>query len=119
VWVDSAYPLEPWCIPPFKKPHNGRLTNDQRTFNFHLSSICVHVEHTFAALKGRFQSLRDLRRNIHSENDLRTAVHWIQCCLILHNMIIRLEEARRWNEDNGTVEWAHQQGRGMVDEEFE
>jgi hypothetical protein len=34
-------------------------------------------------------------------------------------MIIRLEEACRWNEDNGTVEWAHQQGRGMVDEEFE
>ncbi|KIK33477.1 hypothetical protein CY34DRAFT_99522 [Suillus luteus UH-Slu-Lm8-n1] len=23
VWADSAYPLEPWCIPPFKKPHNG------------------------------------------------------------------------------------------------
>ncbi|KAG2045703.1 hypothetical protein BDR06DRAFT_985741 [Suillus hirtellus] len=24
---NSAYPLEPWCIPPFKKPRNGRLTN--------------------------------------------------------------------------------------------
>ncbi|KAG2076609.1 hypothetical protein BDR04DRAFT_1132814 [Suillus decipiens] len=23
VWADSAYPLEPWCIAPFKKPHNG------------------------------------------------------------------------------------------------
>ncbi|KAG2751392.1 hypothetical protein P692DRAFT_201838976 [Suillus brevipes Sb2] len=24
VWADSTYPLEPWCIAPFKKPHNGR-----------------------------------------------------------------------------------------------
>lgn len=47
------------------------------------------------------------------------AIHWIQCYLILHNMIIRLEEARGWNEVTGTVAWAHQQGRGMIDEEFE
>lgn len=73
------------------------------------------------ALKGcfHFQFLRDLQRNIHSENNLHTAIHWIQCCLILHNIIIRLEEAHGWNEGNGTVEWACQQGRGMVDEEFE
>ncbi|KAG2053210.1 hypothetical protein BDR06DRAFT_886509 [Suillus hirtellus] len=41
IWADSAYPLEPWCIPPFKKPRNGRLTNNQRTFNYHLSSVCI------------------------------------------------------------------------------
>lgn len=34
-------------------------------------------------------------------------------------MIIKLEEARGWNENNGTVEWACQQGRGMVDVEPE
>lgn len=34
-------------------------------------------------------------------------------------MIIRLEEARGWSEDSGTVEWARQQGKGMIDEEFE
>ncbi|KAG2344980.1 hypothetical protein BDR05DRAFT_975204 [Suillus weaverae] len=41
VWADSAYPLSTWCVTPFKKPCNGRLTANQRTFNFHLSSVCT------------------------------------------------------------------------------
>ena len=41
IWADSAYSLTPWCIPPFKKPHNGRLTANQRTFNYHLSTVCT------------------------------------------------------------------------------
>ncbi|KIK77969.1 hypothetical protein PAXRUDRAFT_775273, partial [Paxillus rubicundulus Ve08.2h10] len=36
IWADSAYPLETWCIVPFKKPKNGRLTWDQKTFNYFL-----------------------------------------------------------------------------------
>ncbi|KAG2061987.1 hypothetical protein BDR06DRAFT_853016, partial [Suillus hirtellus] len=78
VWADSAYPLEPWCIVPYKKPRNGRLTKDQKTFNYHLS-------------KGQFQSLRELRFHIQAEKDLDFAVQWIKCCIILHNMIIRFE----------------------------
>ncbi|KIK33473.1 hypothetical protein CY34DRAFT_64913, partial [Suillus luteus UH-Slu-Lm8-n1] len=39
IWADSAYPLEPWCIPPFKKPPNGALTSDQKTFNTTLSKV--------------------------------------------------------------------------------
>lgn len=39
VWADSAYPVEMWCIPPFKKPRNGVLTCNQRTFNYHLSHV--------------------------------------------------------------------------------
>jgi hypothetical protein len=42
VWADSAYPLETWCIPPFKKPHNGRLTRDQKSFNYYLSKVPLH-----------------------------------------------------------------------------
>ncbi|KAG2055851.1 hypothetical protein BDR06DRAFT_1044727 [Suillus hirtellus] len=76
VWADSAYPLEPWCIPPFKKPLNRQLTKDQKTFNYHLSKI---------------HSLRELCINIQTEKDLQVAVHWIKCCLILHNMIICFE----------------------------
>jgi hypothetical protein len=48
VWADSAYPLEPWCIPPFKKPPNGRLTRDQKTFNYHLSKVCLYFFIGFA-----------------------------------------------------------------------
>ncbi|KAG2053163.1 hypothetical protein BDR06DRAFT_886390 [Suillus hirtellus] len=44
-WVraDSAYPLDTWCIAPFKKPCNGQLTANQRTFNYHLSTVCPFI----------------------------------------------------------------------------
>ncbi|KIK73221.1 hypothetical protein PAXRUDRAFT_68297, partial [Paxillus rubicundulus Ve08.2h10] len=51
-------------------------------------------EHAFGALKGRFQSLRELRHSIHSAKDVQYTVNWVICCLILHNMIIRFEERR-------------------------
>jgi len=40
--LPSAYPLETWCIPPFKKPCNRRLAMDQKTFNYHLSKISLY-----------------------------------------------------------------------------
>ncbi|KIK74654.1 hypothetical protein PAXRUDRAFT_157965, partial [Paxillus rubicundulus Ve08.2h10] len=33
IWSYSAYPSEPWCVVPFKKPRKGQLTCDQNTFN--------------------------------------------------------------------------------------
>ena len=57
-----------------------------------LFQICVCVEHAFVALKGRFQSLHELHLHLWSHNDLEYVVHWIQCCIILHNMIIHFEE---------------------------
>ena len=50
------------------------------------------MEHAFAALKGRFQSLRELHLHIQSQDDLKYTVHWVQRCIILHNMIIQFEE---------------------------
>ncbi|KIK82466.1 hypothetical protein PAXRUDRAFT_77190, partial [Paxillus rubicundulus Ve08.2h10] len=52
----------------------------------------VHVEHAFAALKGCFQSLHELRHPVGNEKELQYVIHWVNCCLILHNMIIRFEE---------------------------
>jgi hypothetical protein len=54
--------------------------------------VRVHSEHFFASLKGRFQSLRDLRIQIQKDSDLKYANSWIRSCLILHNMIIDIEE---------------------------
>jgi hypothetical protein len=31
--------IQGYCIVPFKKPHNGQLTKDQKTFNYHLSKV--------------------------------------------------------------------------------
>jgi len=66
------------------------------------------VEHAFAALKGRFQSLRELRLQIRTECDLQIAVYWVECCLILHNMIIHFESALGVELTAG---WAMDEGR--------
>ncbi|PSR87384.1 hypothetical protein PHLCEN_2v5201 [Hermanssonia centrifuga] len=29
IWVNSAYPLTPWCVAPYKKPAGGQVTKDQ------------------------------------------------------------------------------------------
>ncbi|KIO15074.1 hypothetical protein M404DRAFT_95645, partial [Pisolithus tinctorius Marx 270] len=54
--------------------------------------VRVRVEHAFAALKGRFQSLHELRLKIRNERDVKVTVYWVMCCIILHNMVIRFEE---------------------------
>ena len=66
------------------------------------------MEHAFAALKGWFQSLRELHLQIHTERDLQIAVYWVECCLILHNMIICFESALGVESTAG---WAMDEGR--------
>ncbi|KAG2068202.1 hypothetical protein BDR04DRAFT_1209520 [Suillus decipiens] len=60
IWADSAYGARPWCVVPFKQLAAGGLTGHQKTFNYHLSKVCIHSEHCFGSLKGRFQSLHEL-----------------------------------------------------------
>ncbi|KIK81689.1 hypothetical protein PAXRUDRAFT_155492, partial [Paxillus rubicundulus Ve08.2h10] len=50
--------------------------------------VHTHVEHAFAALKGHFQSLCGLCLQMKMEDNLYITVYWVECCLILHNMII-------------------------------
>ncbi|KIK22253.1 hypothetical protein PISMIDRAFT_102701, partial [Pisolithus microcarpus 441] len=70
--------------------------------------VCIWVEHAFAALKGRFQSLRELCLQIQSKHDLYVAIYWVECCLILHNMIMHFEGG---NGDEGSMMgWALHEG---------
>ena len=39
IWADSAYPPETWCVAPFRKPAGGKLSPDQRTYNYHVSKV--------------------------------------------------------------------------------
>ena len=50
------------------------------------------MEHAFAALKNRFQSLQELRHPLQHDKHLTYISYWVQCCLILHNMVIQFEE---------------------------
>ncbi|KAF9222735.1 hypothetical protein BS17DRAFT_669049, partial [Gyrodon lividus] len=92
LWADSAYACHKWCVVPFKKPTEGSLNQDQKTFNYHLSTICVHTKHFYGSLKGHFQSLQELRVQIQSLKDLQYVNMWVRFCLILHNMIVEIEE---------------------------
>ena len=73
-----------------------------------LDQVRVHVEHAFAVLKGRFQTLQSLHLQMNSLKDVQIAIHWIQCCLILHNMIIWFED--KLNVES-TIQWAIQEGQ--------
>ncbi|KZP19661.1 hypothetical protein FIBSPDRAFT_1024780 [Athelia psychrophila] len=61
IWANSAYPVEKWCVSPFKKPTRRELSPDQRTYNYHVSKVCIRSEHAIGLLKGRFQALCELR----------------------------------------------------------
>ena len=50
---NPAYPLLPWLIKAFTD--NGRLTSQQKLFNYHLSRARVIVEHAYGRLKGRWR----------------------------------------------------------------
>ncbi|KIK13889.1 hypothetical protein PISMIDRAFT_44764, partial [Pisolithus microcarpus 441] len=54
--------------------------------------IHVHSEHFYGSLKGRFQSLHDMHFQIQNQHDLESTNMWMRCCLILHNLILEIEE---------------------------
>lgn len=126
IWADSAYPAEPWCVAPFRKPVGSELSPDQRTYNYHVSrvsrrSLCYCVltildfqiricsEHAIGLLKGRFQALRELRIQITTAKHRDWAIVFVWCCILLHNLILRLEGG---NFDTEFCEHLYEAGRG-------
>lgn len=102
IWADSAYPCNTWCVPPFKKLPGRQLTPQQKKFNYHLARVRVRSEHTIGLLKGRFQSLHELRIQVSSPKQHDWVLVWIRCCIILHNMILDIEgdgDDETWRAD--------------------
>ena len=76
---DPAYPLLPWVMKAF--PDNGRLSSNQKTFNYRLSRARVSVEHAYGRLKGRWQCL--LKR---LDINIRDVPELVAACCTLHNI---------------------------------
>jgi len=107
MWADSAYAPEVWSVAPFKKPVNGQLTADQRTYNYwvskvsytlhstldisHYLQIRIRVKHTMGLLKGTFQSLKEIQIQVVNAKRHKIVIMWARACIILHNLIIHIE----------------------------
>ena len=68
------------------------------------------VQHAFATLKGRFQSLWELHIHIQLQDDRMYAIHWVQCCIVLRNMIVCFEE--RLGKES-TMGWVQEKARDL------
>ncbi|XP_017477248.1 PREDICTED: putative nuclease HARBI1 [Rhagoletis zephyria] len=106
-----AYPLETYLIVPNKD--NGHLSEEQKRFNYVLSSTRVFVEQALGVLKKKFRILNYLELQ-----NLALAKQIIMACMVLHNMIIDNEnvtqdmeiiEERNTNSDLAAEEYSHSQ----------
>ncbi|KAJ7487738.1 hypothetical protein B0H11DRAFT_1720976, partial [Mycena galericulata] len=61
--------------------------------------VRIRIEHTIGLLKGRFQSLKELRIQIFSRKQHMWALMWLRACIILHNLIVHLEEGNGIDEE--------------------
>ena len=81
---DSGYPLQEWCLVPFKSTGYNSLTHEQRRFNKRLSQTRVVVERAFGLLKQRWRSMHRL----HVQTSTR-AIAMIEAACVLHNYGLR------------------------------
>ncbi|KAI7967485.1 hypothetical protein MJO29_000762 [Puccinia striiformis f. sp. tritici] len=86
--ADSGFPVETNVVPAYKRPPHAAMPRLKKRFNHHLSSIRVRNEHCIGILKGRFQSLRGLRKDLSSAATMEKITHWISACVILHNFLL-------------------------------
>lgn len=80
---DSAFPLKPWLIPPYKKPRNGQLSRSQKRFNKKFTQTRIPVEHAFGDLKNRFRRCQDVKATIEHAVDI------VVSSCVLHNICIQ------------------------------
>jgi hypothetical protein len=61
--------------------------------------IHIRIEHTMGLLKGRFQTLKEIRIQLVNTRRHMIIIMWACICIVLHNLIIRIEG------DNFDEEW--------------
>src|SRR5690554_2930126 len=72
--ADSAYAISKYCIPAYNSP--AADLPDNTAFNFYLACSRVRNEHCIGALKGRWQSLKELRRQLQNDSNMGNFRYW-------------------------------------------
>lgn len=86
---DSAYANTAFMVSAFKAPKNGSIPENESKFNTLLGSARVACEHTIGILKARFPWLRSIPMVVTDDKkSLRRILRIIDCCVILHNLLI-------------------------------
>lgn len=82
---DSGYPLEPWCITPYRSPEENSL---EAQFNEVHSKARSTVERTIGILKGRWKILSNDKRSRYSPEKIAL---FGNACAALHNLCIQFK----------------------------
>ena len=90
---DSAFANSESVVTSFKAPRGHALTPEQEAFNTKVGNLRVTSEHTIGMLKARFPFLRSIPMKITDDpKSLRRILRVIDCCIILHNLLIDIDD---------------------------
>lgn len=87
---DNVYSVTQFTKAPYKRPQ--AVKREGRRFNYYLSNLRVDMEHAFGVLKGRWSRLQSFRIRLQKEEDYGRAGKWINAYLVLHNMMVSLND---------------------------
>jgi hypothetical protein len=93
--ADAGYGGTWFMCTPYKHPQAALPHN--KLYNELFSSARVTIEHVNGILKGRFSSLRGIRIQVKEVTDFKRINEWILVCLVLHNILLRLNDS--WDEE--------------------
>ena len=85
--------INTWITAPYKAPE--RNDPDNALFNNHVSILRIRSEHAIGYLKGRFQSLKNLRVHIKDRSSHVLATYWVAACIGIHSFAMQHEADER------------------------
>ncbi|XP_067636049.1 putative nuclease HARBI1 [Eurosta solidaginis] len=93
---DSGYPLEPWCITPYRNPADG--SSESAFKDVHSKARCI-IERTIGIFKGRWRILGYGNRGRYHPTKV---ARFANVCAALHNICIQFKidyNVRRYESD--------------------
>lgn len=88
--ADAGYALLEFVCTPYRQPTAS--LEDNELFNYLFSRARCIIEHLNGILKGRFGSLKGIRIQVKKKEDFKKVNEWILVCLILHNILILIND---------------------------
>lgn len=111
---DTAYILTERLIIPYK---GAVISQENQDFNREFSRVRVVIEHVMGLLKARWSSLRGMRIQVRSKNDLFRMTRWITSCFILHNIMVDSND--EWQDELDIIEHVDIQGHNVYEQGWE